>query len=86
MKRAMAWTAGHRKALTAAAVGALTIATYVLGSQNPWVVAAGAVLATAGVHFVPNQPPQPTTADNPAAAPAPAPAVPAPPVTPPAAG
>jgi len=57
MKRAMAWTAGHRKALTAAAVGALTIATYVLGSQNQWVVLAGAVLATAGVHFVPNQPP-----------------------------
>jgi len=80
MKRAMAWTAGHRKALTAAAVGALTIATYVLGSQNPWVVAAGAVLATAGVHFVPNQSSQPAAADT--AAPAPAPA----PVPPPAAG
>ena len=81
MGKTMQWIAGHRKALTAAAVGALTIATYVFGSQNPWVVAAGAVLATAGVHFVPNQPPQ-TVADNPA----PAPAVPAPPVTPPAAG
>ena len=80
MKRAMAWTAGHRKALTAAAVGALTIATYVLGSQNPWVVAAGAVLATAGVHFVPTQSSQPAAADT--AAPAPAPA----PVPPPAAG
>ena len=71
MGKTMQWIAGHRKALTAAAVGALTIATYVFGSQNPWVVAAGAVLATAGVHFVPNQPPQTTAADNPAAAPAP---------------
>jgi len=57
MKPVMQWIGGHRKAITAAAVGALTVATYVFGSQNPWVVAAGAVLATAGVHFVPNQPP-----------------------------
>ena len=47
MKPVMQWIGGHRKAITAAAVGALTVATSVFGSQNPWVVAAAVEAAAA---------------------------------------
>lgn len=49
------WVAAHRKALVAAAVGAVTTATYYYGPGNTWVVLGGAVLATLGVHAVPNK-------------------------------
>jgi hypothetical protein len=71
----MEWVAVHRKAITAAAVGALTVATYFLGSQNQWVVLGGAILGVLGVNFVPNRPAPTATAATAAPPPPPPPPV-----------